>query len=142
MILFINSLRNYLIAEWWIAPWNGKSYDSGYKMIVTIMWNPGGFRIVDTLPKGQIFNAGYTGGKRSWAPAILLCDKNSDDLLMSNNIVVSLMLNNLCKTFNQIKEDRLDVFECRIFPDLCYGLQPSEMIRLILYSKIPKSQQL
>jgi histone-lysine N-methyltransferase SETMAR len=29
------------------------------KMIVTIVWNPHGFRLVDGLPKGQKFNASY-----------------------------------------------------------------------------------
>jgi hypothetical protein len=29
------------------------------KMIVTIVWNPYGFHLVDALPKGQKFNASY-----------------------------------------------------------------------------------
>jgi hypothetical protein len=29
------------------------------KMMVTIVWNPHGFHLVDGLPKGQKFNAGY-----------------------------------------------------------------------------------
>jgi hypothetical protein len=48
---------------------------------------------------------------------------------MSINIVVSLVLNDLFKMFNPIEEDRLDVFEYRVFSDLCHGFQPSETIR-------------
>jgi hypothetical protein len=70
----------------------------------------------------------YRGGKKSWAPAILPCVKNANDLLMSVNIIVSLVLNDLFEMFNPIEEDRLDVFECRVFPDLCHDLQPSETI--------------
>jgi hypothetical protein len=70
------------------------------------------------------------GGKKSWAPpAILSCGKDLDDLLISINIVVSFTLNDPFKIFNPIEEDRLDVFECRVFPDLCHCLQPSETIR-------------
>jgi hypothetical protein len=29
------------------------------KMMITIIWNPHGFHIIDTLPKGQTFNATY-----------------------------------------------------------------------------------
>jgi hypothetical protein len=71
----------------------------------------------------------YRSGKKSWPSAILPYGKDSDDLLISVNIIVSLVLNGLFKMFNPIEEDRLNVFECRIFPDLCHGFQPSETIR-------------
>jgi hypothetical protein len=29
------------------------------KMMITIVWNPQGFHLVDALPKGQKFNANY-----------------------------------------------------------------------------------
>jgi hypothetical protein len=67
---------------------------------------------------------------------ILSCGKDSDDLLMSINIVVSLAFNHLFKTFNLITEDRLYVFECQVFPDLCYGLRSSETIRPLYCARI------
>jgi hypothetical protein len=71
----------------------------------------------------------YRGGKKYWALAISPYGKDSDDLLKSVNIVVSLVLNDLFKMFNPIEEDRLDIFKYQVFQDLCHGFQPSEMIR-------------
>jgi hypothetical protein len=81
------------------------------------------------LPKGTRAVL-YRGSKKSWvSPAILPCGKDSDDLLISVNIVVSFVLNDPFKTVNLTEEDRQNVFECRVFLDICHGLQPSETIR-------------
>jgi hypothetical protein len=47
--------------------------------------------------------------KKSGAPTILPCGKDSDDLFISVNIVVSLVFNPSFKTFNPIEKDRLNV---------------------------------
>jgi hypothetical protein len=54
------------------------------------------------------------------------CGKDSDNLLLLFNIVLSLVLNDPTKAFHPIEEDGLEVFECLVFPDGCHGLQLSE----------------
>jgi hypothetical protein len=63
-------------------------------------------------------------------------DKDSDDLLMLINVIFSTMLSDLFKISNPIEEDSLDVFECLVFPDRCYSLQPSETACPLSYAQI------
>jgi hypothetical protein len=81
------------------------------------------------------FDFDISGWRKILSPVIFLYSKDSDHLLMSFNIIVFLVLIGPFKTFNPIKEDRLDVFECRIFPDLCQSLQPSKRIRPLSYAR-------
>jgi hypothetical protein len=52
VVLFINRTRNYLVVGGRITAEKGKAYDSGQEMIVTVMWNPIGFHVVNVLLKG------------------------------------------------------------------------------------------
>jgi hypothetical protein len=54
------------------------------------------------------------------------CGKDSDNLLLLFNIVLSFVFNDPVKTFHPGEEDGLEAFECLIFPDCCHDLQPSE----------------
>jgi hypothetical protein len=49
-------------------------------------------------------------------------------IFIDQMIVVSLAVNDIFKMFNQISEDWPNVCECRIVPDFCHRLQPSETI--------------
>jgi hypothetical protein len=55
---------------------------------------------------------GYLKATKSFdPPTILSCSKESDDLLMSVNIIVSLVINISLKTIHLIEEDALDIDE-------------------------------
>jgi hypothetical protein len=56
VILFVNRLRNYLVAGRWI-PLKGKGIWFRLKVMLTMAWNPFEFHIIDILPKRKIFNA-------------------------------------------------------------------------------------
>jgi hypothetical protein len=67
--------------------------------------------------------------------AISPYDKDSDNLLMSVSIVVSIVLSNPFKMFNPIEEDGLDLLECRVVPILSHRLEASEMVHLLSYTR-------
>jgi hypothetical protein len=51
--------RNLLSSSGPATPRKGETHDWGRKMMITIVWNPQGFNLVNALPKGQKFNANY-----------------------------------------------------------------------------------
>jgi hypothetical protein len=59
--------------------------------------------------------------------AIFPRGKDSDDLLIPVNIVVSLVFSDPFKTFHPIEEDRPNVRECRVSLDLCHSLEEPEV---------------
>jgi hypothetical protein len=112
--------------------------------MLIIAWNLIDFQVIETFSKDKdVMRAAVRVAKVLNFFDILPCDKDSDVLWMSINIVLSFLCSHLFKTFIPIRENGLDVFECRVLSDLCHGFQPSKTIQsYILCSNIPKSQRL
>jgi hypothetical protein len=59
VVLFVDEPRNFSSSSGSTIAWNMKHMIGDCKMLITIVWNPQDFHLIDELPKDRKFNASY-----------------------------------------------------------------------------------